>query len=917
LTYAENADLQAHQAAIPFALAYDLGIPPTHPLVVSVGTKFGFWSIAAPDGGLVNAPCRTVGNAFEGLNRFTRPTILGGEGKCPVTNSSTGSYGAPWPTIGQYEIAWNSFARLIRDQIATSYYPNARLSSVSAPQKNRFGTTLGGQGTWEGLSADVHDSTRYAGSRYNEVVPGTSFPFDAAACEDGVDNDSDTFIDYPADTGCASAADDDETNAAVACADGIDNDGDTFTDWPDDVGCSSAADTNELGTSQCDDGSDNDADTDIDFPDDAGCTDPGDNDEANTGTLVADFASTKMQGTTCVAPCVVHFDAIGDGTDLTVDTDYTREFHTLKYRWDFDDVGSGTWSTGASGGASRNAGEGAIQAHVYYTAGTYDPILTVTAPDGDTDTATASITVVNPDTLTTYCVSTSGTYTGCTGTGITTSNFNTALSSAGATSGKVRVRFRGGETWDSSTSTTLSTAAGAGLIDSYGTGKAIIEKSSPETSSTTTLATVSGGWTIYNIRTDVGIQNASTWVLPTTTTSTSGASIIGTECMANGNYCVSTNGAATGGSPYNAAFVDNYGEAFVDPDGTNTCGGGGVCTPSTGGVCVGGTQDGTACGPLGSNDPAGGVFFRHNNMVVMGNDMTSPRYMTRTVHANKAIFAHNSYEVTVNPNNPFQLRSCDSSALSCGGDNTVQQSRWIIVADNLFESFEPTGNTIVKLCDDSRCSSTDVDLTGLGGLNDVIIERNLDRYIVGGSGQVGSNGFVGFHSGTDITIRNNVRDAQGIASTGSSLAFASFATFTEQPGVRVHVYNNTLYTDDTAASKTVDLCVSSSSYMTSGFCYGNLSYTPNVGGAKNATVGSGWTSADNVFATSSPFTATPPTQGATALSSFAIAPAGQADGTGYDFTGTDLWNMLDADGCLRAAPWDAGAWQIGAGSCLP
>jgi hypothetical protein len=302
-------------------------------------------------------------------------------------------------------------------------------------------------------------------------------------------------------------------------------------------------------------------------------------------------------------------------------------------------------------------------------------------------------------------------------------------------------------------------------------------------------------------------------------------------------------------------------------------------------------------------------------MVVMGNDLTSPRYMTRTVHANRAIFAHNNYEVNGSSNNAFQLRACDSDGFTCGGDDATQLSQWINVSDNLVDSFEPGGNPTFKLCDDSRCSSDPASLTGNGGLHDVILERNFERYIVGGSGQVGANGMFGFHSGTDVTIRNNVRDAQGIVS-GTNLLFANFGTFTEQPGVNVHVYNNTLYTDDSVTNN-VTICSAGSGYITSGLCYGNLTYTPNVSGTDNESAGGGWTSADNVFASSSPFSGTPPTQGATAIADFAAAASGQADGTGYDFSAPGLWNMLDADGCLRAAPWDAGAWQIGAGSCLP
>jgi hypothetical protein len=69
-----------------------------------------------------------------------------------------------------------------------------------------------------------------------------------AACADGLDNDGDTLTDYPADPGCASAADNNETDPApapTACTDGIDNDNDGLTDYPADPGCSAATDNDE------------------------------------------------------------------------------------------------------------------------------------------------------------------------------------------------------------------------------------------------------------------------------------------------------------------------------------------------------------------------------------------------------------------------------------------------------------------------------------------------------------------------------------------------------------------------------------------------------------------------------------------------------------------------------------------------
>ena len=66
-------------------------------------------------------------------------------------------------------------------------------------------------------------------------------------CDDNIDNDEDGLIDFPADPGCESAEDQDETSPDPLpdCADGIDNDADELTDFPDDPDCEAAFDDSE------------------------------------------------------------------------------------------------------------------------------------------------------------------------------------------------------------------------------------------------------------------------------------------------------------------------------------------------------------------------------------------------------------------------------------------------------------------------------------------------------------------------------------------------------------------------------------------------------------------------------------------------------------------------------------------------
>lgn len=83
------------------------------------------------------------------------------------------------------------------------------------------------------LSGEAFDATTSV-----DVTPPT-------ACSDGIDNDGDTFIDYPNDPGCDSYSDADETDPLPHCGDGLDNDADGLIDYPNDPGCSSSADTSE------------------------------------------------------------------------------------------------------------------------------------------------------------------------------------------------------------------------------------------------------------------------------------------------------------------------------------------------------------------------------------------------------------------------------------------------------------------------------------------------------------------------------------------------------------------------------------------------------------------------------------------------------------------------------------------------
>ncbi len=60
---------------------------------------------------------------------------------------------------------------------------------------------------------------------------------DQPDCNDGIDEDGDGLVDFPADPGCAFGIDPSENTDAFQCDNGIDDDGDLTIDFPADSGC--------------------------------------------------------------------------------------------------------------------------------------------------------------------------------------------------------------------------------------------------------------------------------------------------------------------------------------------------------------------------------------------------------------------------------------------------------------------------------------------------------------------------------------------------------------------------------------------------------------------------------------------------------------------------------------------------------
>lgn len=117
---------------------------------------------------------------------------------------------------------------------------------------------------------------------------------DQPDCDDGLDDDGDGLVDYPADPGCTNRADLSERDPRLVCDNDLDDDFDGLVDQRD-PGCTDPRDTSERGAIfQCDNGLDDDNDQLADFPDDTGCLHPTNLVEAPEPDLVPLFAAGSL-----------------------------------------------------------------------------------------------------------------------------------------------------------------------------------------------------------------------------------------------------------------------------------------------------------------------------------------------------------------------------------------------------------------------------------------------------------------------------------------------------------------------------------------------------------------------------------------------------------------------------------------------
>jgi PKD repeat protein len=623
----------------------------------------------------------------------------------------------------------------------------------------------------------------------------------------------------------------------------------------------------------------------------------------------ASFTARPIQGAVCVAPCAVHFDAIGNGGDETTDPDFDREFHSLYFDWDFGDPGAGTWSVS---GASKNSAIGAVAGHLYDNPGVYAVRLTVTNPNGEAAETSSSVTVTDPDAhftdAETFCFANDDLdWTGCPldcsgGDDNCTviNDFDLALDGGDDCSGnddcgrvstaKQRLLFRRGDRFSQDSVPPLVDSTAPGLITAFGP----LSNPLPVVSGGTLRILGGGdGWTFAHFEAD----RSDGWVV---------------------NMGLGT----TRGFTVYDIFAHGYTEGCFNSDRSqgNTSWSQRIAVIEL------------RCTRAPGLDVSTDRFLWGQYMLTMGgysDNSGDGEFVVRTLHQRWSVIQHMELR---NPGrrggarNTLQFRAWDNAA---GAARSTEDNKWNIVSDNHFINRGDSSTYVMRVCEDSGCNCpAGCDAGGNGAVEneDLIVERNFFTFDVTAPT---SSVLFGIESwGGDQTFRNNVADYRGGMIDGAPNRFVT-ARGSAHPNAtnddNIHVYNNTVYFNDTYSGDFV-FCYAFGA--DSGlFCRNNLLYAPNnTGQFMDGT--SGFTASNNLNAIVNPFLGPVPSKSSVDKDDFRIAsPNPGVIDTGYDFSpgsDRDRWVHDDAyGGCRPATPgagnpsWDIGAHEVGAVSCIP
>jgi PKD repeat protein len=618
---------------------------------------------------------------------------------------------------------------------------------------------------------------------------------------------------------------------------------------------------------------------------------------------VARFTARPVQGPTCVAPCAVHFDAIGDGSNETTDPFYDREFHSLFFQWNFGDPGSGSWAVPKLPSRSRNQAVGAIAGHLYANPGSYPVTLTVRNPAGEVATATTTVVVADPNahfgSARTWCFADlsgrGGNFAGCpldtnldgscdgvnASHCVNTADFDLAMSGTApnvgcnAQNAAARCLFRRGDRFTQSATPQLDPASGPGLISAFGAGAPpVVVAGAP------TFVRLDDHWTVSGMRVEGGT------IVFNVGSEARNLTVNDIDAVGHTDACFVTQTAP------DASFADLIGIFDLRCD---------HAPPPPNADSL----------PL----PLSGIFVRADRVLVMGGFLDNNewgQFNFRSVHLRWSVIQHVRMEAP-HPGtrrNNIQIRSWHADHVA----PPAAPTEWWIVSDNSLS--HRRSHNVIRTCQTTGCGAP---TSGPASENrNGIIERNLFFHTATG-GETKQNGID--LQGGDITVRNNVLDYQGIVETSPGidrLVFHAPAYAGTTSNDRIHVFHNTLYYDE-PLSRGLRLCDGNTG--TGHQCKNNLAYAPNISGVREIDGGTGWSSANNlVNPSSSPFAGPVPQQEATQVGHFAPAAANASVvDAGYAFSpsadrGQFVYDAIN--GCRSAATaYDLGAHELQSVDC--
>ncbi len=631
----------------------------------------------------------------------------------------------------------------------------------------------------------------------------------------------------------------------------------------------------------------------------------------------ARFTARPIQGTTCVAPCAVHFDAIGKGalsptpyvTSETTDPAFPRPFHSLLFAWDFGDPNGGTWP---NSGVDKNTATGGIAGHLYRNPGTYTVTLRVTNPAGEVSTTTRSVTVADPATVfsaaNTYCFANDDSnWTGCPLNCAVDDNCTVTNSlgmmltggdncsgnddCANADAGPRRILLRRGSTfaWTDTSSLGMSHNTSPGLVQAFGSGaRPVLDVNGGSISE-------GSGWTWSDVdRIDAGY---------------------GLYMRSNSNNLTYYNVSIRNYSGF--CFIEDVAQpnslgslhAFIDMD------------------CRGGANTSYSIWP--------GARY----VLWMGGTIDKNNGADSTMRGNH--FQHYLIQHTRWVNSPSRREHWQFRAYDAFQNMTAEQEslRFLLVSDNV-QNLKADATIGFRICADSGCNCVNgVGPSGCGpsgayesghivDVGDLIFERNLFRFE---SGSPSGHNVLADIQGGDISFRNNVVDyGSSISPAATDLVWAIGETAKVSGASRhtgVSIYNNTIYASNPGTSTyrmAQSLRMGGSTGCTADcFERNNLLVLTNAPTATLSPSG-GFVGSNSVLVRTDPFVGTMPAPGTSQMANFAlISPNTSLINAGYNLNvaTSSRESTIFADalgGCRSTAttgPWDIGALENGATAC--